>query len=313
MRSSSFDTPRRPAVPVESELKDAEALIKQVYGDRYARAKTTQDRREIATTMLNEAESVRHELPSYYTLLRIARDIATSSGDLTSAQTAMQKLEIAFEFNVVEQRLPWLETANKYVANTSDANLLADQASSLFEIALEQDAFDECRDVQSLFLSLARRANDEKRIVEAQRLRERFDVARKAYAKIAEHLHVLLRSPQDPQANHEVGKYLCFVKRQWEKGVSHLARGNDGPLKQAAILELQHPATPEAQGTLGDAYWSLADSPYFPADELALRDRAAYWYRLALPQQPEGLRKALFQERTRIAEEPPEKKNRKQT
>jgi hypothetical protein len=82
-----------------------------------------------------------------------------------------------------------------------------------------------------------------------------------------------------------VGKYLCFVKKQWEKGLSHLVAGTDGPLKQVAVLEMQRPTTPDSQALLADTYWSLAETPYFANIESALQERAVHWYRLALPQQ----------------------------
>jgi hypothetical protein len=78
----------------------------------------------------------------------------------------------------------------------------------------------------------------------------------------------------------------------------------DGPLMQIATLELEQPLRSDAQSLLADSYWSLAESNDFVADQSVLRQRALYWYRLALPQQPEGLRKVLIQERIRIAEEP---------
>ena len=308
--SSTATTLRRPAIPPDSDLKRAEALVKQVYGDRYSKAKTAQERRELATTMLNEAESVRQELASYYAILRIARDIATNAGDMTSARTAMQHIENTFEMNLVEQKLAWLDTATKFTSNTTDAALLAEEASNLFEVALAQDDFDACRDLNGLFAALAKKSGDEKLIQKVPGFRDRFEASRKAYGKIADHLHVLLRSPDDLTANQEVGKYLCFVKRQWEAGSAHLARGSDGPLKQVASLEQQRPTSTDAQAILGDTYWSLSETPYFSAHEAALRDRAVYWYRLALPQQPDGLRKALIQERLRLAEEPSAKGRR---
>jgi hypothetical protein len=261
--------------------------------------------------MVNDAESVRQELSSYYAMLRIARDIATNAGAMSTARTAMQHIENTFELNLVEQKLPWLDTATKFTTTTTDAALLAEEAANLIEVALAHDEFDACRDLNSLFAALAKKSGDEKLIQKVPEFRDRFEASRRAYGKIAGHLHVLLRSPDDLSANQEVGKYLCFVKRQWESGSTHLARGSDGPLKQVASLELQRPTSTDAQAILGDTYWSLSETPYFSAHEAALRDRAVYWYRQALPQQPDGLRKALIQERLRLSEEPLAKNRRK--
>jgi hypothetical protein len=274
-----------------------------VYGERYSKAETLQARRQIASVMLADAELVRHELASYYTMLRVARDIATNTGDMTVARTAMQRIESAFELNVVEQRLQWLETANDHVKSATEASVIADEAASLFEIALKQDAFNACRDLHGMLVSLARRTGDMDRMKTAAGLRSRLDTARKEYSKIAAQLHILLRSPEDSQANQDVGKYLCLVKGQWDSGLAHLVKGSDGPLKQAAILELELPATGDAQTTVGNIYWTLSEGREFEPHKAALRDRAAFWYRQALPLQPDGLQKALIQERLRIIQD----------
>ena len=49
--------------------------------------------------------------------------------------------------------------------------------------------------------------------------------------------------PDDPLPHVAIGRYLCFTKGDWAKGVPHFAKGPDGPLKEAAA-ELA--ATPDA-------------------------------------------------------------------
>ena len=50
-------------------------------------------------------------------------------------------------------------------------------------------------------------------------------------------LATLKTNPTDPEANLVVGKYHCFVKDEWEKGLPMLLKGNDAALKELATAE----------------------------------------------------------------------------
>lgn len=53
------------------------------------------------------------------------------------------------------------------------------------------------------------------------------DAVKKAELKLAE-------KPDDPEANLTLGKYLAFVKGDWEGAIPHLSMGSDAILKAAA-------------------------------------------------------------------------------
>ena len=48
----------------------------------------------------------------------------------------------------------------------------------------------------------------------------------------------LVQDPHDPDANLEVGRYLCFTKAQWARGLPMLAAGADESLRRLALDEL---------------------------------------------------------------------------
>jgi hypothetical protein len=108
---------------------------------------------------------------------------------------------------------------------------------------------------------------------------------------------VLEKQPDDPAANLTVGKYHCFQKGDWEKGISLLARSGDPALKAAAALEVAAAADPANQVKAGDAWWDLAEKEQGKA-QAALRARAIHWYQQALPE-ISGLAKAKAEKRVR--------------
>jgi len=99
--------------------------------------------------------------------------------------------------------------------------------------------------------------------------------------KVEHAMATLKTSPTDPKACLIVGRYYCFRKNDWDKGLSLLAQGSDDVQKQLATTELTKPTDSEQQKKLGDAWWEFAGSKAKLAWRSS-RQRAAHWYRTAL-------------------------------
>lgn len=101
--------------------------------------------------------------------------------------------------------------------------------------------------------------------------------------RLAAAVQTLKKSPADPQANLAVGEDLCFIQRQWDAGLPHLARGADAGLKSLSQRDLSGPADADEQAELGNAWWDAAEKRSGAA-KLAMRTRAYKWLASALPQ-----------------------------
>ena len=99
----------------------------------------------------------------------------------------------------------------------------------------------------------------------------------KAYEDVKAAKVTLEKTPDDPEANLVVGKYLCFVKGDWDKGVPMLALGKDEALKALAKLELEGAASSKEQAKLGDGWWNLAEKQEGTAKK-QIQARAGHWY-----------------------------------
>ena len=94
----------------------------------------------------------------------------------------------------------------------------------------------------------------------------------KEYGRAKRHIKVLSGKPDDPKANLEVGKFLCFVKGDWSRGLPHLVKGSDKKLAAIAAEDLTGSDDAVKQADLGEAWFDLN------------RDRAVSWYRKAWPE-----------------------------
>jgi len=110
----------------------------------------------------------------------------------------------------------------------------------------------------------------------ASRLRRKAD-------KIQEVEKRLETSPDDPDDNDIVGRWYCFEREDWRRGLPRLAKGSDAALAELAGDELRQATTgPDEQVRLADAWWELAEKAK-KSWRAAIRRHAAQWYRLAEP------------------------------
>jgi hypothetical protein len=88
----------------------------------------------------------------------------------------------------------------------------------------------------------------------------------------------LEKDPDDSDAHGILGRYLCFVTRDWKTGLPHLAKAGDDDLRTAAELDLAAPSDPEKMALVGDAWADLAKGTKGD-DKRAYQIRALDWFR----------------------------------
>ena len=94
--------------------------------------------------------------------------------------------------------------------------------------------------------------------------------------------------PVEPAANLAAGRYLCFVKGDWEQGVPYLALGSDAQLKAVAPMELRRPIRLSSKprlATLG----GMRPKPGRAWSGTVCGCAAGFWYRQAEPTLAAGL------------------------
>src|SRR5262249_11506693 len=93
----------------------------------------------------------------------------------------------------------------------------------------------------------------------------------------------LRQQPDEPGANLVLGKFTCFAKGDWKKGLPMLVKGSDENLNTLAEKDLAKPTDGGERVSVGDGWWELAETEVVKARKAKIRQRAAYWYRLARP------------------------------
>ena len=128
---------------------------------------------------------------------------------------------------------------------------------------------------------------------------------------------ILEKSPEDPEANTALGKYLCFIAADWDAGLPYLSRGKDKMLADFAQFELgTAEIKPEKEALLtgavvdfgdqvasdlvrGDALWDLTKK-YKDAELRNIMNRAIWRYKAALAKVDEARKKKLLDRISRV-------------
>jgi hypothetical protein len=286
---------KRLPLPDEAAQAKSLKLAKEVYATEWAAAKSPTQKRDLADKLLHAAEESQNDLPSRYILLKLARDVATQATSGLQAFEAIDRMGEQFQIDDVEMKAGVLTSFSKRAKLPADHKSIADQAVGLIDGAIAHDEVELAVKLCDLALPEAHAAKDADLVREVKSRSEECRVLVKAYREMQEAAAVLDKTPDDPAANLTVGKYYCFQKGDWEKGLPMLALGRDQSLQAVAVREITGVAKTDDQMKLGDAWWDLAEKEQSKS-QATLRARANYWYEQALPGLS-GLAKAKIEKR----------------
>jgi TPR repeat protein len=272
----------KPSVPSEAAQAEAMKIAKEIYGKQYAEAKTIEQKKSLSEQFLKLAAESKDDPASHFALLRLARDVAALAGESGLALLAIDAMAMTFDIDTVSMKVETLLKAASCATSSEQHAQVIEFTEQLRNNAVERDDFATAVRLGDAALAAAKKTGDRTLVRKLQdRAKEIRDLAQ-AFAEVQQAAASLENRLTDPAANLTFGKYLCFRKGQWERGLPMLSRGDDPQLRELALQELAVPSSADAQKQLGDRWWELAEK----ADEAAknqIQERALRWYRQALP------------------------------
>jgi len=221
-------------VPSADAQNAALALVKDVYGEEYAEAKSSEQKTALAQKLLQTAKGSDQGTANHYALLRVAWDIATQAGDAKLAMQITDQIVAAFEVNAHSAKVATVRTTSGFVRSSAQRKALATIALELAEEAAAGDDYDSAKELAALGLAAARKAQDWQLLKQIVARDKEIKEAAKAHAKVQAVLATLETNPTDPAANQEAGEYFFFVKGDWGKGIPMFALGSDEVLRTLA-------------------------------------------------------------------------------
>jgi formylglycine-generating enzyme required for sulfatase activity len=278
---SEFPAPnsefKRLSVPEGPRVDGALRVAREAYQEEYAQAQTPVARRVLANKILQKGQETKDDPVARFVLLRLARDVALKAEDNALAWQAIDRLAEGYELD------PWAMKAEIVVAAARQARKLpehkvaAEQALTVMHAALDADSCVVAQEMAKLALAEAGKARERDLVGQARAGQKLAQQAAKSLEQIEAQRAKLKYAPDDPAAHLAVGRYECFMKGDWAKGLGHLAKSGDPAYSTLAADDLKAPEQDAARLKLADAWWDLAQKAEARERESMLL-RAGYWY-----------------------------------
>ena len=277
----------RLTLPGGVELASARVTVRRRLGQTLRAAKDAASRSQLAKQLVLRADMVKEASEKYATLLE-ARDLAVLATDQALLSTILNKLTNEFQLDEHQLRA---ETISKLVTETTADRALADLFTTIeddIERAVEADKYEAALELCQAGTECATKTKDLALRRAALSTTRQVQSIFKAYEIVIPHLGTLQTNANDPAANGAVGKFLCFQKRDWEKGMGHLKKGTS--LSELAAKELDPTTSPEELS----AEWLKASIQLSGIEKDAARDRGVYWLRKEQRKAEETDRSKIF-------------------
>lgn len=270
----------RAPVPDEASQKESAATVAAVFKSDYDKAKTPQQKLELAHKLLAEATSTHDDKNARFVLFRIGRDIAAQQGDISTAFQAIRKLEADYQIDSIQMYVDASTSAIKAMkVSRADHAVWVATLLPVVDEALEKNQFSHAKTLIGYTLTFAREARDPERLKIVFAKSKEVDEILSEFDKIKPFKDTLDVNPIDPASNLAIGRFLCFNKGDWKRGLTKLALGGVTEPSSAAQLELEDDTDPVK---IGDQWWKVAESLKGTA-KIRCQLHAAEWYRKALP------------------------------
>jgi hypothetical protein len=281
----AVDVTKRFPAPDAAKQKDTEKTVRELFKDQYAK-KSPADRRALSHALLNNASRSQEDPVAYWVLCREAHDAAVQTCDVRTAFEAVDTMARLFDVDSLALKNLALAAATKSARTPEDSGELATALLRLVDDLIAADQYDAADKDCIAAVQHARKANDTGLTLKTTMRAKEVAEAKTLYQGMKNVLETIAKTPDDPGANLETGKFLCFAKGAWDLGLRFLVKGSDATLKGLAEKELGAPIAPADRLVLADGWYELADKEKSPLRKSRMLAHCRVLYESALPDAP---------------------------
>jgi hypothetical protein len=267
-------------VPEPREIERGIKFVRDTFAEDYKNATTTTKKKEIARELLRQGMETRDNAAARYVLLTDAIDMAAMVGEAGTVVKGIEELSRSFLVDPVEMKAIKLNEAGKSAFTREQVDALVGGCLSAEEQAIAADQYDPAGRLLATADGTAERAHRADLRSKTSERKKELDALRAGHDEYVRAREVLAKKSDDAAASLVAGRYLCFVRGDWDGGLPMLAAGADEMLRSAAAKDLSNPIDAGARAEVGGLWWDLAARQAGVMRGQAQR-RAVYWYRQA--------------------------------
>jgi hypothetical protein len=298
----------RQAVPASVDLNRASSRLRELFTEKIRSAKYGDEKSDLATEMLEQAEAMTADHPGAYALQNAAMRLATEAGNADVLVRAIDQRVIRFEVDAYKENVEALTAFSEATASMNRDTIegkvsLLERVVHVIHAAISENDFIRGAKLARLATRVLDRNSQTEIYSKFSRLRSHLGAAQSEYEDSIEFLQAYRNDPSNVKAGAAFGKFLCFIKGDWDTGLPLIAKGDpNDDLRTLAQLDLEGADAIVDQVALGDAWWDLGSRGQGVYRQSA-RDRAVMWYLQAFERMPESLDRIHVKNRLSEVEE----------
>ncbi len=272
--------------PDAAAQEAAVKVVREFFKDKYASATKNEQQKQLVRDILQKAGTTDDDRVAKYAMLKEAGRLAMQCRDVDLTCQVCDEMGDNFEADSFELKVTSLTALIKSPLLQQESVAIIDKLFFLMDVAATKEQLNRVKQLYTLAVEAARKSKDvslqKETAARKTALFREMDDVQKTRAKLEKAFAELARNPTDPAANGAVGRYYCFERGNWTKGLPMLAAGDDPGLKFLVAKDIQGSETANDQAYLGDTWWEVAETKS-AVEKKNIRNRAATWYQRALP------------------------------
>jgi len=282
-------------VPDREQEQAAIREIRSIFSKEYEAAETPLKKESLARSLVKQADRLAQDAVARYALLTEARNLAEEAGAYRLALAVIDRTFQDYRIDALAKKQDLLARIARTARSVPARREIGTMALELVNEANRGQRFEVAEALAVQANALAARIKDNRLRNQAREAGNAIRRAREEWKKVEQAIAALAQDESDAAANTIYGRFLCLEKHDWEAGLVHLARGENGRLREAARRDLSAPEDPDEQVALADLWYEIAGHEPHAQD---FRIREYYWYAQALPETT-GLTRTKVEKRMR--------------
>jgi hypothetical protein len=268
-------------MPPPVDIEKASKLVRELFKEEYAKPQQAA-KAALAGKLFDQVAETTDDAAAQFVLLRESAELAAAGNDYELAVRSCRAMRARFAGSFADVLEPVIKSVVAK-STTADANqTLTAYLLQLIDDTLAADDLDGAMRQHKMAEGTAIKSKNVRTVsLVATRGRELAEF-QKELGKVAAALKTLRADPDDGEACLTAGKYYCFQRGDWERGLTLLSKCTDAKLRDAARKDLAEPTEPSEIAQVADGWYEVlgALSGY---SRRALQARAYALYGKALP------------------------------
>ncbi|MFH1264311.1 MAG: hypothetical protein ABIK89_01190 [Planctomycetota bacterium] len=272
---------RLPVPDAASQAKSLQA-VRSLYGEEFEQATSPLQKARIAEKLFDQALATQQDPTGRYVLLNVAMRVGVEAGDISAAFRAIEEMARSYEIDGRKLKSTVLADMARPTKTRTENRAFAATALAAINGVIADDDYETAQRLAELALPAAQKARDGTLVRQIRAKTKEIEEGAEAYQAFQNVLATLKEKPDDPAASLAAGCHYCFRKGDWERGIPLLAHGDNADLKAVAQRELAGVPVATDMVKTAEIWYDLAQREP-GVRKAAMLDRAAHWYRRALP------------------------------